>query len=94
MDFQNGLGGCRAWRKAAFVNPALHFDMGNRFLLKVAGLWIRTLLPEERPLDFDGVGVMPFNEIGIIAIHFAHEFGEGLDKPLRQAAAKFGGALR
>ena len=64
------------------------------FALKVPLLRISTVVVAHRALDVDGVGVVPFDEVAVVAVHRAHEIGKRLGDGRGQAAAEGGGLLR
>jgi hypothetical protein len=80
--------------QATLVDPPLHGDVGDGLLLEIALLRIAALLAEQGALDVDRVGVVALDEVGVVAVHLAHEAGERINEALRQAAAERGGALR
>ena len=51
----------------------------------------------ERALDIDGMGVVAFDQVAIIAVHRAHEIGERGEQAFREGAAQpdaFGGQFQ
>src|SRR5580704_7255858 len=58
------------------VDPFLHSDVRLGFHLQVALAGILAVIVLERPLDVYGVRVMPFNEVGVVAVHGPHKVGE------------------
>jgi hypothetical protein len=64
--------GRRASPKPSLIDPALDSNVGYGLLLEVALLRVATLFAEEGPLDVDGMGVVAFDQIGVVAIHLPH----------------------
>ena len=88
MDFTKRIAGMRAPRDTARIDPLLDCYMGTGFELEVALLRIVAEVVPERPLDIDRMGIMPFDQIAVIAIHGANESGQGRADTGGQAAAK------
>ena len=78
----------RRLRHAVFVDPRLNRDMRLGFELKVALLRIGAVVVSHRPFDVDGVGIMPLDEVAVVAVHRPHEVGERLGDRSGQTAAK------
>ncbi|MCY4316875.1 MAG: hypothetical protein OXC66_12285 [Roseovarius sp.] len=92
LDDRRGRG--RRFRHAVFVDPFLDSDMRLGFELKVPLLRIGAVVVAHRALDVDGMGVVPFDEVAVVAVHRPHEIGERLSDGRWQAAAESGGLLR
>jgi hypothetical protein len=60
--------------------------MGFRFKLQVPLPRIRTEIILKRTFDVRGMGVMPLNEIAVVAVHGAHQIGQGSNYAMWQAA--------
>ena len=63
--------------EATLIDPFLDGDMGFGFQLKVALLRILAVVVLHRPFDVDGVRVVTFDEVAVVAVHRAHEVREG-----------------
>src|SRR5262249_23072173 len=73
----------RASPEPALINPALNSNVRYCLLLEVALFGVATLLAEvEGPLDVDGMRVVAFDQIGIVAVHLPREAGQRLDQAL------------
>jgi hypothetical protein len=75
------------------VDPLLRSDVCMRFELQVAFSGVFAVVVLERPLDVDGVRVVPFNQVGVVAVHRTDEVRERSEKGRGQAAAEAGGFL-
>ena len=56
--------------------------------LQISFFGIGAVVPFQRALDIDRMGVVSFNEVAVVAIHGAHEIGQCRYHPVRQAAPK------
>ena len=86
MEFAQALDRGAATPEAAGINPALDRDMGLGLELQVPLLGVTAIVVPERPLDIDRVGVVPLNQIAVVAIHRADKIRQGGQHTLRQAA--------
>src|SRR3974390_3870642 len=94
MNLANAVFGDRACvSKPATINPFLDGDVSFGLELQIALVRLLAVVVLESALDIDRVGVMPFDEIAVIAIHRANEIGQGSEQAGGQAAAKPGGFL-
>ena len=59
-----------------------------RFELQIAFIGIFAIVVVQRALDINGVRVMSFDQIAVVAVHRPHEIGKRGRKALRQAAPK------
>src|SRR5215468_5016648 len=57
---------------------------------EVALLGVLTVVALERPLDIDGMDVVAFNQVAVIAVHRPHEIGERGEEAFRERAAQPG----
>ena len=94
MDFANAIAGEDASRQAAGVDPSLNLDMRLGLALEIALVRVGAIVVLERALDIDGVSVVSFDEIAVVAVHRPDEMGERRQQAARQAAAKACGFLR
>jgi hypothetical protein len=62
--------------------------------LKIALPRARAIIILERALDIDRVGVVPFDEIAVIAVHRPDEIGQSCQQTSREAMAQACGFLR
>ena len=91
MDLAEALDRGAAAPESTRVNPALDHDMGPGFELQVPLLRVTAIVVPERALDIDWVGIVPFDQIAVVAIHRTHEIGQGHQHALREAAPEPGG---
>jgi hypothetical protein len=68
--------------------------VGLRFELKVAFPGVLAVVVSERALDVDGVGVVPFDEVAVVAAHRTHEIAERRAHTVGQRAPEPGTLLR
>ena len=72
--------GCRrcegAAVKPAVVDPLLDGDMRPGFKLQIALFGIVAVVVLEGALDIDRVGVVPLDQVAVVAVHRPHEIGE------------------
>src|ERR1700733_12540356 len=90
MNVVNNVRSRGASDDMARVDPSLNRDMSSRFELEIAFLRIGAVIAFECALDINGMGVVPFNEIAVIAIPRADEIGKRRHPAGRQAASKSG----
>ena len=76
----------RATFYAALVDPALHGDVRPCFKLQVALFGIAAVVVLHRTLDVDRVRVVPFDQVGVVAVHRADEVRQRPDDSWRQTA--------
>jgi hypothetical protein len=76
VDDRRGRG--RRFRHAIFVDPFLNGDMRLGFKLEVSLFRIGAVVVPHRAFDVDGMGVMPLDEVAVVAIHRPHEIGKRL----------------
>ena len=86
---------CRRGRalETARVNPVLDGDMGPGLELQVALLGVLAVIPFKRALDVDRVGIVPFDQVAVVAVHRPHEAGERGEQTVGQGAAEAGALL-
>ena len=77
MDLAYTGGGGRAGVQTALVDPFLDGDMSFGLELEIAFFGIVAVIALEGALDVDGVRIVSFDEIAVIAVHRTHEIGEG-----------------
>jgi hypothetical protein len=63
---------CFSAFQAAFIDPPLDMDVRLGFKLQIPLVRILAEFVFERPLNVYRVGVVPFNEIGVVAVHRPH----------------------
>jgi hypothetical protein len=74
------------------VDLALHLDVGQRFQLKVSFFRLRGIVVGKRALNVARKGVVPFNEIGIVAVHRPDQIAySGLNEGMDLAREGAGG---
>jgi hypothetical protein len=94
MDFANAVACGRAPLQAATVDPFLDGDMCFRFVLEIALVGILAIVVLQRALDIHWVSVVSFDQVGVVAVHGAHQIGKGGQQASQQAAPKPGRLLR
>src|SRR6516165_3340915 len=90
MDLAEALDRGAAALESTGINPTLDRDMGPRFELQVPLLRVPAIVVPERALDINWVGVVPFNQIAIVAIHGTHEIGQSRQDAVGEAASESG----
>ena len=90
VDVAQALGRDRAPAQISFIDPPLHRDMRFGLKLQIALLGVGAVVVLERTLDIDGMGVVPFDEVAVVAIHRPHEISQRGQHAGRQAAAEPG----
>jgi hypothetical protein len=67
----------RDWRfrHAIFIDPFLNGDMCLGLKLEVSLSRIGAVVALHRAFDVDRMGVMPLDEIAVVAVHRPHEIG-------------------
>ena len=65
--------------------------MRARLFLEIPLFRIVTIIILHSPLDIDGMRVMTFDQIAVIAVHGAHEMSQRIDHPSRQSALETSG---
>jgi len=78
MQFDDRRRRGRWFRHAIFVDPFLNGDMRLGFELKVSLFRIGAVVVPHRAFDVDGMGVMPLDEVAVVAVHRPHEIGKRL----------------
>ena len=58
------------------VDLALHADVRPGFELEISPLPVRGDVVGQGALDIAGRGVVPFDQVGIVAVHKPHQFGQ------------------
>jgi hypothetical protein len=81
MDFANAVAGEDASRQTASVDPSLDLDMRSGLALEIALAGIGAIVVLERAFDIDGVGIVSFDEIAVIAVHRPDEIRERREQP-------------
>ena len=66
------------------------FAITSQASREVALLGVLTVVALERPLDIDGMDVVAFNQVAVIAVHRPHEIGERGEEAFRERAAQPG----
>ena len=94
MHLADAIDGDGAAAQPAVVDPSLHGDMGPGLELQIALARIGAVVVPERPLDIDGVRVMPLDQIAVVAVHRAHELGQGREHAMREASLESGSPRR
>ena len=92
VDLLDAGHGNRPARQAAAVDPLLDGNMGGGLQLQVALARIIAVVFLQRAFDIDGMGVMPFDQVAVVAIHGAHEIGQRAAYAVGQAAPEASGA--
>ena len=72
----------------ASVDPLLDGDMGLRLQLEIAAARIGAVIVLERALDIDGMGVVAFDEVAVIAVHRPYQISEGRKHAVWQAPSE------
>ena len=80
--------------QAAVVDPVLDVDMRFGLQLEVAFFGVLAVVALEGALDIDRVGVVPFDQVAVVAVHRPHEIGERGQQAFGQGAAEAGALLR
>ena len=78
MQFNDRRRRGRWFHHAIFVDPFLNGDMRLGFKLKVSFFRIGAVIVPHRAFDVDGMGVMPLDEVAVVAVHRPHEIGKRL----------------
>lgn len=90
MQLDNGRGRGWLFRHAVLVDPFLDRDMRFGFELKVSPRWVGAVVALHRAFDVDGMGVVPFDEVTVVAVHRPHEICQRLRDGGRQPAPERG----
>ena len=93
MGFADGVRGDSATLEAAAVDPSLDRDVCFSFELEVAFLRVLAVVVPESALDIDGMRVMPFDQVAVVAVHRPHEVGERGHQAFGQRAPEPGALL-
>ena len=93
MDFTKGIGVDGAAFETAGIDPLLDGDMRFCFLLEVARFGVLAVVVLKGALDINGVRVVAFDQVAVVAIHRAHEVGERSQQAFGQGAAESGALL-
>ncbi len=94
MDFADRLGRDRATFEPTAIDPLLDGDMRFRFELEIALLRVSAVVVLEGALDVDGVCIVPFDQVAVVAVHRPHEIGERCQQAVGQGAPEPGALLR
>lgn len=76
--------------QAASIDPSLYRDMSGRLQLQVALGRVGAEIVLQRSLDVDGVGVVSFDQVAVVAVHRSDKIGKPGPHGRRQAAAERG----
>ena len=88
MDFTDAVTRYRAPSQSTGVNPLLDGDMRFRFELQIALAGITAIVVFQGTLNVDGMRIVSFNQVAVIAVHCPHKIGERGHQAHRQAPAK------
>jgi hypothetical protein len=72
------------------IDPSLNGDMRLRFELKISLARVAAIVVVECPLDVDGMRIVAFDQIAVVAIHGPYQVPERCAHTVRQAAPKSG----
>ncbi len=84
------LGCLRRYMRAHHSGRNMCFGL----ILQIALVRVGTVIILERPLDIHRMCIVTFNQVGIVAIHGAHQRGERREQARRKATTKICGLLR
>ena len=93
MDFADSRGCERAALQATPIDPRLDGDVRPRFKLQIAFAGVVAVVVVQRPFDIHRVGVVPLDEVGVVAVHGPHQIGQRRQQAGGQRAAQAGGFL-
>ena len=88
MDLTDSLTARRPSPQAPLIDPSLHGDMRLRFQLQITVSGIGEIIVLQSAFDIDGVRVMPFDEIAVVAVHGPHQAGKRPEHAFGQAPPK------
>jgi hypothetical protein len=91
VHFADSFGRCGASAEASLVDPLLDRDVRLCFKLQVAFARVAGVVVPEGAFDIDGVRVVPFDEVGIVAVHRTDEVSKGGEEAGWEAALETGG---
>jgi hypothetical protein len=74
--------------ESAAVDPLLNSDMCLGFELKIPLLAIIAIVVPQCPFDIDRMGVVPFDQIAVVAVHRPHQISEGGHDAFRKTIAE------
>lgn len=74
--------------EVAGIKPLLHRNVSLSFELKIAFMTVGAIIVFQSALDIDGMGIVPFDEIAVVAVHRSHEISERCANAGSKAAAK------
>ena len=80
--------------EVAVVDPLLDGNMGLSFELQVSLMRVGAKVVPECPFDIDRMGLVPLDQVAVVAVHRPHEIGERGHDAVRQALAESGSTLR
>ena len=90
VNFFNACQRQRAARESSSIDPLLNGYMRLRFELKVSLARIVAIVVFKRPFDIDGMRIVPFDEIAVVAVHGSHQIGQRHAHAVGQAASESG----
>jgi hypothetical protein len=93
VGFANSFDGGGTAMESTIVDPLLDGDVGAGLLLQIALAGISAVVLVQGSFDVDGVGVMAFDQVAVVAVHGSDKGGQGLDQTGWEAAAEGGGAV-
>ena len=69
MDLTHGVQRCRSATQPTFINPLLDLNVRFGFELQIPLDDIFAVVVLKCPFDIDGMGVMAFDQIAVVAVH-------------------------
>jgi hypothetical protein len=84
LNLADGIGGDGATFEAAVVNPLLNGDVCCGFVLEVAHLGVLAVFAVQGTLNIDRMGVVPLDQVAVVAVHRAHKSGQRSQEALGQ----------
>jgi len=91
--FADRFGGDGAVVEGTFIDPALDGNVSQGLHLQITPAGIPAVVLVESTLDIDGMGIVAFDEVGVVAVYGAHEAGERGKEAGWQAPVEAGGFL-
>lgn len=88
MNFAQTFRRNRATAKIPRIKPLLHRYVSLSFELKVAFMSIRAIIVFQGTFDIDGMSIVTFDEIAVIAVHRSHEISERRANARSETAAE------
>ncbi len=79
--------------EAPVINPLLDGNMGPGLKLQIAFSGVCAVVLPEGALYIDGMRIVPFNEIAVVAVHRPDKIGQRCHDATRQAATEAAGRL-